>query len=73
MRMTASSPDLSLFLPDFARMTRPELLDYLARTRRQLDRLQELPTGIDAAEATAIRDLCNELEASLTVATPDQN
>jgi hypothetical protein len=69
--MTAPSADdsLSVFLPDFESMSEGELLAYIDRTRRQLDRFAELPAGaenpIDKTEAEAIRHLCDELEASL--------
>ena len=67
--MTAGPPDesLSVFLPDFESMSAEELLDYIKRTRRQLDRLGCVPgsAGIDPAEEAAIRRLCDELEVSI--------
>jgi hypothetical protein len=69
--MTGGPTDesLSLFLPDFESMSVEEGLAYIERTRRQLDRFDSLPGGadkpIDAAEAEAIRRLCDDLEASL--------
>ena len=59
----------SIFLPDFESMSVDEVLAYIERTRRQLDRFESLPGGaanpIDPEEATAIRRLCDELETSL--------
>ena len=69
--MTAGSddPTLSIFQPDFESMSVDEVLAYIERTRRQLDRFESLPGGaanpIDPEEATAIRRLCDELETSL--------
>lgn len=64
-----SDSEASIFLPDFASMSIPEVLDYIDRTRRQLDRFESLPGAagkpIDPAEAATIRRLCDELEASL--------
>ncbi len=59
----------SLFLPDFESMSVDELRAYIARSRRQLERFEELPGAagkpIDPEEAAMIRRLCDELEASL--------
>jgi hypothetical protein len=69
--VTADQKDdsLSVFLPDFESMSASEVLAYIERARRQLDRFESLPGGtatpIDPAEAKAIRRLCDELEASL--------
>ncbi|HTR34981.1 MAG TPA: hypothetical protein VMH80_03715 [Bryobacteraceae bacterium] len=50
-------------------------LNFLARTRRQLDRFGELPGTegrvIDPHEAREIRRLCNELEADIKARLSD--
>ena len=60
---------VSLLLPDFEAMSVEEGLAYIARTRRQLERWDNLPGvaegPLDASEAEAIRALCDELEAML--------
>ena len=52
-----------------ASMTFAEGMDFIARTRRQLDRFDELPGAkgkpIDAQEEADIRRLCDELETDL--------
>jgi len=67
--MTAGprAESLSIFLPDFESMSEEELLAYITRVRRQLDRMSSLPagTGIDPAEEAAIRQMCDELEISI--------
>ena len=55
-------------------MTSEEALEFLSRTRRQLDRFDDAlphPEGesIDPAEATAIRQMCDALEADIKVST----
>lgn len=50
-------------------------LNFLARTRRQLDRFGELPGTegrvIDPQEANEIRRLCDELEADINARLSD--
>jgi hypothetical protein len=54
-------------LPKYA--TQGDLLAYIERTRRQLDRFEQLPgtdgRRIDAAAAVRIRAMCDELEADI--------
>lgn len=58
---------ISLFTPDFSKMTAQEVLDFIARSRRQLDRMEYLPGGkkIDPQEEAEIRKMCDELEESI--------
>lgn len=46
-----------------------DLLDYIARTRRQLDRFEQLPSAngerIEPAAAARIRAMCDELEMDI--------
>ena len=69
--MTAESNDepASIFLPDFDSMTVDDLRAYIVRTRRQLERFEQLPGAagkpMDPEEVVIIRRLCDEIEASL--------
>ena len=52
-------------------MTHREALQYVERTKRQLDRLDLLPgpegETIDKVEASAIRQLCDDLERDIRI------
>lgn len=54
-------------LPEYT--TQGDLLDYIARTRRQLDRFEQLPSAnrqmIEPAAAARIRAMCDELEMDI--------
>ena len=69
--MTAESNDepTSIFLPDFESMTVDDLRAYIVRTRRQLERFEQLPGAagkpMDPEVVVIIRRLCDEIEASL--------
>ena len=69
--MTADTNDTcpSIFLPDFESMSVDQVLAYIERARRQLDRFELLPLGasnpIDPEAVKNIRRLCDELEESL--------
>jgi hypothetical protein len=58
---------ISLFTPDFSKMSAHEVLDFIARSRRQLDRMELLPGGrnISPQDEAVIRKMCDELEASI--------
>lgn len=60
---------LSIFRPDFDSMTADELLAYIERSRRQMDRFERLPGGaenpIDPQELAEIRRMLDELEATV--------
>lgn len=53
------------------RMTHREALEYVARTKRQLDRIELLPgpegETIDPAQAKAIRQMCDDLERDIRI------
>jgi hypothetical protein len=67
--VTPSSADCFDLRPLPAYTTQGDLLEYIARTRRQLDRFEQLPSAhkqrIEPAAAARIRAMCDELEADI--------
>ena len=66
-----STPNVIGFAEPTRAMNCQQALAFIARTRRQLDRFDDAlphPEGesIDPAEAVAIRQMCDALEADIT-------
>ena len=66
---TEMSADIFEFRPPAGYASRGDLLRYIERTRRQLDRFEQLPDGhakrIDPDAASRIRCMCDELETDI--------
>jgi hypothetical protein len=66
---TETSAEIFEFRPPAGHASQGDLLRYIERTRRQLDRFEQLPDGqtkrIDPHAAARIRCMCDDLETDI--------